>query len=54
MHPTFAELFIHTDEAGLLADEEQQRTRRARRNRSRISRTVRTRNYASKPRGSTG
>jgi hypothetical protein len=54
MHAMFVELFIHTDEAELLAEEEQQRTRRARRNRSRRLMTVRTRGHQRTPRGSTG
>jgi hypothetical protein len=36
MHPLFEELFINTDDAELQADEQRRRTRRTRRNRSRM------------------
>jgi len=54
MHPLFVELFIHPEEADLLAEEEQQRTRQARRNRSRMVMTVHTRGREARPRRSTG
>lgn len=43
MHPLFKELFINTDNVELQADEERHRTRRTRRNRSRMLVTVRSR-----------
>lgn len=54
MHPLFVELFIQTDEAELLAEEERQRSRRARRSRSKMVMTVRSQHHSARPRGSTG
>jgi hypothetical protein len=55
MHPLFKELFINTDDVELQADEERHRTRRTRRNRSRMLVTVRSRTTAPPtPRGSSG
>jgi len=53
MHPMFVELFIYTDEAELLAEDER-RARRARRNRARMVMTARTRGRERTPRRSTG